>query len=315
MTTVDPRQLECFVVVAEELNLGRAALRLHMTQPPLTRRIQRLEREVGAALFRRHAGGMELTEAGEALLETAWRIVELSRHAVENTRLAQAGERGHLNIGYYDSAIRDGIPRVVRGFIQSHPDVTVSFEYTPKALQADHVRDKLLHVGFGYDYLAEPGIEQHGVLSESLYVAMHEQRADEWPDPVHVADLENQPLVIYPRTRPAFGDMVIDMCLRSGFTPTIKVETLDVISCLAYVALGTAVAVVQESATNAVTDGVVFLPVADAPSVELNCICLADNRSPTLTLFVKHLDAWAANPSTEHPEDAPASPPSSTQSA
>src|SRR5205814_1745559 len=131
--------------------------------------------------------------------------------AVESTRLAQAGEHGHLNIGFYDSAIRDGIPRVVRGFIQAHPDVTVSFEYMPKALQADHVRDKLLHVGFGYDdYLEESGITRHRVLSESLYVAMHEQRAAEWPSPAHVADLENQPLVVYPRTRPAFGDVVID---------------------------------------------------------------------------------------------------------
>lgn len=293
-TTVDPRQLECFVVVAEELNLGRAALRLHMTQPPLTRRIQRLEREVGAALFRRHAGGMELTEAGEALLERAYRIVELSRRAVENTRLAHVGELGHLAIGYYDSAIRDGIPRVLREFVQSHPDVTVGFEYTPKEIQADHVRDKLLHVGFGYDYLEEPGIERHRVLSESLYVAMHETRLADWRNPAHVADLEHQPLAIYPRTRPAFGDRVIDMCLRSGFTPTVSVETVDVVSCLAYVALGTTVAVVQESATKAGTDGVVFIPLLDAPSVELSCIYLAENRSPTLSLFVKHLDAWAS---------------------
>jgi DNA-binding transcriptional LysR family regulator len=295
MTTVDPRQLECFLVVAEELNLGRAAVRLHMSQPPLTRRIQRLEREIGAALFHRHAGGMQLTEAGGVLLERAYRIVELSQRAVESTRLAQAGEHGQLTIGYYDSAIHDGIPRVMRDFVQAHPEVTVGFEYSPKETQPDHVRDKLLHIGFGYDYLDEPGIERHRVLSESLYVAMHEKRAADWPETASVPDLRNQPLVIYPRTRPAFGDLVIDMCLRSGFTPTVRVETLDVVSCLAYVALGTAVAVVQESATKSVTDGVVFIPLVDAPSVELSCIYLAENRLPTVNLFVHHLDAWAAS--------------------
>src|SRR5882757_6491692 len=294
MTTVDPRQLECFIAVAEELNLGRAALRLHMTQPPLTRRIHRLEREIGAALFRRNAGGMELTEAGEALLERAYRIVELSRRAVQSTRLARDGKLGHLTIGYYDSAIRDGIPRVMRDFVRRHPDVTVGFDYAQKEIQPDHVRDRLLHLGFGYDYPDEPGIERHRVLRESLYVAVHEKLAAEWPDSAHVSDLENQPLAVHPRARPAFADVVIDLCLRSGFTPTIRVEAPDVVSCLAHVALGTAVAVVQESATKTLTDGVVFIPLLDAPSVELSCIYLAENRSPTVSLFIEHLESWTA---------------------
>jgi DNA-binding transcriptional LysR family regulator len=290
MTTVDPRQLECFIAVAEELNIGRAALRLHMTQPPLTRRIHRLERELDAALFRRCAGGMELTEAGEALLERAYRIVELSRQAVENTRLARDGKLGHLVVGYYDSAVRDGAPRVLRDFVRHYPNVTVSFEYVPKESQPDHVRDKLLHLGFGYDFPDEPGIERHRVLGESLYVAIYEERAAEWPNPARVADLENQPLVIYPRTRPAFADLVIDMCLRSGFTPTISSEASDVVSGLAQVALGKVIAVVQESATKALTDGVVFIPLLDAPSVELSCIYGAENRSPIVNLFIAHLD-------------------------
>jgi DNA-binding transcriptional LysR family regulator len=296
MTTVDSRQLEFFIAVAEELNLGRAAARLHMTQPPLTRRIQRLEKEIGAALFRRYAGGMQLTEAGETLLERAYRIVELSRRAVESTRLARDGRLGHLVVGYYDSAIRDGIPRVIRDFVQRYPDVTVSFEYAQKEIQPDHVRDKLLHLGFGYDYAAEPGIERHRVLGEALFVAMHRDRAADWRTPACVADLEREPLALYPRTRPAFADLVIHMCLRSGFTPTVKVETPDVVSCLAYVALGTAVAVVQESATKTVTDGLVFIPLADAPSVELSCIYLAEDRSPTLDLFVSYLEGWAEKP-------------------
>jgi DNA-binding transcriptional LysR family regulator len=127
---------------------------------------------------------------------------------------------------------------------------------------------------------------------------MHRERAPEWRSPACVADLERQPLALYPRTRPAFADLVIDMCLSSGFTPTVKVETPDVVSCLAYVALGTAVAVVQESATKTMTDGVVFIPLADAPSVELSCIYLAENRSPTTGLFVRFLDSWAKNPGT-----------------
>src|ERR1700739_651485 len=100
---VDSRQLECFIAVAEELNINRAAVRLHMTQPPLTRRIQRLEHDVGVELFRRTAAGMELTEAGGVFLEGAYRIVALSTRAVERARLASKGEVGHLSMAYYDS--------------------------------------------------------------------------------------------------------------------------------------------------------------------------------------------------------------------
>ena len=118
--------------MAEELNLNRAAIRLHMSQPPLTRRIQRLERELGVELFRRTAGGMELTEAGTVFLERAYRIVALSTRAVERTRLASDGEIGHLSVGYYDPAILNGIPELIRGFLDQHRYVTVSFELIAK---------------------------------------------------------------------------------------------------------------------------------------------------------------------------------------
>ena len=139
---VDSRQLECFIAVAEELNINRAAVRLHMTQPPLTRRIQRLEHDVGVELFRRTPAGMELAEAGQILLERAYRIVTLSARAVERTRQASIGEVGHLSVGYYDSAILDAIPAIVSEFRHQYPDVKVSFELVPNRAQVDYLRDK-----------------------------------------------------------------------------------------------------------------------------------------------------------------------------
>jgi DNA-binding transcriptional LysR family regulator len=236
---------------------------------------------------------MELTEAGGALLERAYRIVTLSDRTVEVARLARDGELGRLLVGYYDSAILDGIPRVVRQFIGAHPHITVGFELVAKHAQLDHVRDGLLHVAFGRDYPEEPGIVRRSVLAEPLYVAVHEKRARDWPSPLTVADLADESFVLYPSTRPAFADLVIGMCLREGFSPNIDVEAADVVSCLAYVALGTAVAVVPESATRAMTDGVTFMKLLDAPSEELSCVYLAEKRAPTLALFVEHLDASA----------------------
>jgi DNA-binding transcriptional LysR family regulator len=295
---IDPRQLECFIAVAEELNLGRAAIRLHMTQPPLTRRIKRLEQEVGAELFSRVSAGMELTEPGVVLLERAYRIVALSKRAVERTQLARDGEVGHISVGYYDSAIRDGIPRLVRDFVELHPEVTVSFELVARHRQIDYLRDKLLHVGFGRDYPDESGIVRRRVLWEPLYVAIPERQVPDWCGPARVADLAGQRLIVYPATRTAFADVVIDMCLREGFTPSIRIEAEDVVSCLAYVAVGTGIAVVPESATKSGTGGVAFVPLVDGPHVELNCVYLAANPSPTLALFINHLSTrvWDRRP-------------------
>lgn len=290
---LDPRQLECFIAVAEELNLNRAAVRLHMSQPPLTRRIQRLERDIGVDLFRRTVGGMELTAAGVALLERAYRIVALSTRAVERTRLASDGDVGHLSVGYYDPAIVSGIPALIRGFLDQHPYVTVSFELVAKHNQIDYLRDKLLHLGFGRHYPDEPGIVCRPVISEPLFVAMHSTRASDWRNPAVIADLRDHPLIVYPATRPEFADEVIDMCMRAGFTPRVAIEAEDVVSCLAYVALGTAIAVVPDSATKTHPDDVVFIPLADAPASQLYCAHLRDHTSPTLRLFVEHLNSCA----------------------
>ena len=221
---VDSRQLECFIAVAEELNINRAAVRLHMTQPPLTRRIQRLEHDVGVELFRRTPAGMELAEAGQILLERAYRIVTLSARAVERTRQASIGEVGHLSVGYYDSAILDAIPAIVSEFRHQHPDIKVSFELVPNRAQVDYLRDKLLHVGFGRDYPQQQGVVCRTVAVENLYVAVREPSALASGRPVTVADLRGRPLVVYPASRPGFADDVIRMCRSAGFSPVIAVE-------------------------------------------------------------------------------------------
>ena len=289
-TVLDPRQLECFIAVAEELNLNRAAARLHMSQPPLTRRIQRLEHDVGVELFRRTAAGMELTEAGAVFLERAYRIVSLSTRAVERARLASKGEVGHLSMAYYDSAILDAIPALVRGFLDEHQGVTVSFELVAKHNQIDYLRDKVLHVGFGRHYPEEPGIECRAVVHEPLYVGLHHTRAMDWCSPASISDLRDQPLIVYPATRPEFADEVIDMCLRAGFSPRVAIEAENDVACLAYLALGTAIAVVPESATKTRPDGVTFIPLRDAPPAPLYCAYLAANTAPTLRLFIDYLD-------------------------
>lgn len=291
LTALDPRQLECFIAVAEELSLKRAALRLYMTQPPLTRRIHRLEKDVGAELFRRTANGMELTDAGAELLTRARRIVELSRHAVESVALAKAGELGPLKVGYNDPAVVAGVPELLGEFLGQHPRLDVRFYLVPKQAQIDYLRDRSLHVAFGRgDFVDAPGIVARTVIAEDLYVAY---RSDIYT--IEVADLvpsdlKGLPLVVYPGQRGGFVDELFRRCRDAGFAPTVAAEAEDVVATLAYVALGSAIGVVPESATSVHARGVTFKRLREMNPAEVICMYLAEDRSPTLELFVSFLD-------------------------
>ena len=290
LSALDPRQLECFIAVAEELNLGRAAIRLHMTQPPLTRRIHRLEQAVGADLFRRTTTGVELTEAGSELLERAYRIVELSRHALESVALADAGELGALRVGYNDPVVVAGVPKLLGEFVDRHPRVDVRFHYVLKRQQMDYLHDRSLHVVFSRDYPDTPGVVARTVMTEDLYVVYRPDVFTIGPSEPTPEDLRDLPLVMYPGEHGGFVDELFRRCRRAGFAPQVAAEAEDVVATLAYVSLGTAIGIVPESATTVHARGVTFRRLSGLSPVEVTCIYVAEDRPRTLELFVSFLD-------------------------
>lgn len=136
-SALELRQLECFAAVAEEGHFDRAAVRLHMSQPPLTRRIARLERDLDVTLFVRTHSGATLTAAGEALLIEARRILANTARAAEITRIVSVGAAGELIVGYYGSSGFDVVPRLLRAFSQAYPDIDVKIQQLPKTQQVD----------------------------------------------------------------------------------------------------------------------------------------------------------------------------------
>lgn len=198
MLPVDLRQFECFIVVAEEGNVSRAAARLHMTQPPLTRRIVRLERAVGVRLFIRTPSGVELTEAGTLLLDQAYRIVQLTEHAIDRARLADAGQAGSLVVGYFGSPMFDAVPRLLRAFLETRPAVSLVLERAAKNMQADAIRDGRMHLGFSRQYRSEPGLAVRHVASEPLYLALPEAHPLLQAGKAELGDLREQQLVLFP---------------------------------------------------------------------------------------------------------------------
>ena len=288
---LDPRQLECFIAVAEELNLRRAAMRLYMAQPPLTRRIHRLENAIGAQLFHRTAAGLKLTEAGSELLARAYRMVEFARSTLETVDLARAGELGPLIVGYNDPVIVAGVPQLLRRFVAHHPHVDLRFRLVPKHAQVHYLRDHSLHVAFGREFVDEPGIASSAVLAEKLYVAFRPDGYTLEAATVSTSDLRDLPLVVYPDQRGGFVDELFRRFRESGFAPPLVSDAEDMVAALAYVAVGAAIAVVPESATAVRAPGVAFTPLRDMAPVEVICAYPVDGHSPTLNLFIEFVQS------------------------
>lgn len=290
------RQLECFVTVAEEGHFGRAAMRLHMSQPPLTRRITRLERDLEVTLFVRTHSGATLTAAGEALLIEARRILANTVRAAEITRMVSVGAAGELVVGYYGSTGFDVVPRLLRAFNQTYPNIDVKIQQLPKHEQVDALRDGRIHVGFGRFFREEPGIRIRQLGREPLLLAVHAFHDLAEVTSVSIADLANEPIVVYPRARPSFADHVVQLFEAENLSINVAAEAEDVVNALLYVAIGRAVAFVPHAGTRAALPDIRFLPVKGAPGLHVNCVYPEGDLPPALRSFLSFVDTWAEEP-------------------
>jgi DNA-binding transcriptional LysR family regulator len=293
--SLELRQLECFVAVAEERSFHRAARRLHMTQPPLTRRIKRLERELGTQLLLRNPHGVDLTPTGRVLLDHARRVIGLTDRIVQDTLAAEAGEVGELVVGYFGSVIFDVVPRLLAAFHETHPKVEIRFEHVPKREQVEAIRDGWMHVGFARMYAPEPDLCIDHVAEEPWFVALPPRHPLQELDVVTVADLDAQALVLFPRaSRPSFADEVLQASVAAGFNATVRLEAEDAVSALAHVAVGAGLAVVPASATSLALPGVAFRRLDDAPLERVSCVHRLDAGSPVVRSLHQTIDAWAS---------------------
>lgn len=293
---MDLRHLRYFIAVAEEENIGRAANRLHISQPPLTRQIQQLEDELGVRLFRRTPKGMELTQAGELFLEEARNIRAVVEQATERTQRAGQGKLGRLDVAIFGSAILDAIPKLLLSFKNTHPEVKVVLHTMTKAEQIDALRQRRITVGFNrmLGPLDEIGTEL--VTTEALLLAVHERDPLLTLPAIPFRALAENPMVLFPTgARPNFVDKVMALCHERGFEPLVSQEVGDAVTGVALVASGFGVCLVPESATTLKIPGVTYRSFIDAPSqafVDLSCIFRLDDQSPILRAFLDTVRAF-----------------------
>ena len=293
---MDLRDMRYFLAVAEEGHMGRAANRLHLSQPPLTRHIQALEEKLGVPLFLRTPKGMALTEAGLTLLQEVPNLLELAQQAAERTRLAGQGWIGRLDVGLFGSGVLDVIPRILAQFHQARPDVKIVLHNLTKDAQLQALRERRITVGFNRLVPAAPDISTMTVLRESLMVALPAVHPLSVLPSLRIRALANAPLILYPNVpMRGLAQEVSDAFHAEGVPLRVEQEVEDVLTAVALVSAGFGMAVTTQSASNLRLPGVAFRPLhsSQLKELELSCLYRTDDRSRALQAFLEVVRSFA----------------------
>jgi len=279
-------QLAGFVAVAEELHFGRAAARLQLTQPPLSRQIMLLEQEVGVTLLDRGGRAVRLTPAGRVFLPEARRILRLAEESTLAVRRIPAGDGGTLAVGFTAVSVHGYVQSFLRRVGDRLPHVDLALRELVTASQVEAIAAGDIDLGF-----VRPPVTRAGLLSRVVHVErllLAAPVGDPLAPRGHLADvakLDGRALVMYsPVESRYFYDLLLEMFARSGTRPRYVQYVSQVHTMLALVQAGLGLAVVPESAMAMHPDGVEFTDLAfgQSPPVELAAAWRADSDNPVL---------------------------------
>jgi DNA-binding transcriptional LysR family regulator len=288
---MEMRQLRYFVAVGEEQHFGRAARRLRIVQPAISRQIQNLEREIGFELFERLPRSVVITEAGKIFLDASRRALEEIQHATERAKRFASGQSGTLSIGFVESISWHGIvPDSLRDFRLSHPDVELQLRSMKSIEQIPALHADSLDAGFGLPIAdREHGLAslQIGLIKQVLAVPNGHPLMKK--KQIRLKDLIDVPFVAFPRWAiPNAYDCLMAACARGGLkAPRVVQQTAVETMILSLVQCGVGVAFISSAARWRCPPGVTLLPVADLNvTFPFALMWKKDNNSPFLAKLV-----------------------------
>ena len=265
------RHLRYFIAVAEEGHITRAAERLGMQQPPLSQQIRALERELDVQLLRRKPRGVELTDAGQALLADARAVFAQIDHAVLTTRRTARGEQGRIAVGFTSSApFHPFVPRVIRAFREAWPLVSLTLAESGTTELIDSLRNGAVDAAFIRTAVADPaGLAVTPLLEEAMLAALPTGHALAGNGTgagagrvLSLKALAAETFIVYRRpSGPGLYDAILAACHAAGFSPRVGQEAPRIVSTLNLVAAGLGVSLVPASLRRMQMDGVAFRPL------------------------------------------------------
>lgn len=294
--SMDLRHFAAFVAVAEALHFRRAAERLHLAQPALSRTIRQLEDHVGAPLLERSTRSVALTRAGAALLPEARAALASAERALASARAAATGTSEPLHITYMDFAINGALPGLLAQLRQAHPALQVTLRHLWTEAQRQALRQREVDLGFLVGPFEAQDISTLVVQRERLCVVLPEGHRLARRRRIAIADLRDEPLVLGNREAWAPFRQVLDhLCQQAGFAPLVVQEAFNSDGIFGLVAAGLGLTVYVDGGIGHRREGTIARPLwPRSASVETVAAWHEHNRSPALAHFLDILRSHAS---------------------
>lgn len=283
-------QVRCFLAVAEELHFGRAAERLNMTQPPLSRQIQILEHLLDVTLFERTSRSVRLTPAGRTFLLEARRILRLAEGAAAATKRVAAGKAGAIHLGFTAASAYSCLPALVAACRDRLPDADLMLHEMVSRDQAEALGAGQIDVALLRPPILLAGARSFLIATEPLVAAIPQDHPLAAREAISINDFADHPFIMYsPFEARYFHDLVADLFAGAAVRPREAQHLAQVHSILALVSAGLGLAITPRASAKLHFDGVLFRPLLEQPSrpVELHLAWRADNDNPLAPLLIE----------------------------
>jgi DNA-binding transcriptional LysR family regulator len=285
------RHLKYFVAVAEELNFARAARRVHIAQPSLTKQIQQLEQELGFPLLYRTKKKVELLDTGHVLLDEAQRILRQAEKAIQSTQRTHAGQSGRLTIGFSSSAVPEVLPTLLREYHALYPSVVVDILEITTIKNAESLLESTMSVALirSPTYLSREQFCFETIQRERFVVALPDSHPAAKQESIRIKILANEPLIVPPR-QPGWGyaDTIFQIFRDYGIVPRVEQEASGALAVVTLVAGGFGVALIPASLRNLHLPGVTYRPIKGrCRTSDLTVVWRRDSRVSTVQAFLE----------------------------
>ncbi|MEV8468866.1 LysR family transcriptional regulator [Fluviibacterium sp. DFM31] len=258
------RHLRYFIAVAEEQHFRRAAERLGIAQPAISRAIRDLETDLGVVLFERSNKKVEITPAGQRFLKDCKNIWRSLENAVTDVRLVSEGRAGALRVGYTDMAISGRLPGLLKEFQDREPGIVLRPHMDPTIYQLERLRNDELDIAFVTGPIKESGLEQLPIQSEKFVCIVYSSHPLAKRESVRLEELANEDFVLGPAKEwEHFQAYLFPMCRQAGFIPKVTQEAYDTSGIIGLIACGMGLTVHTEGVRRFLRTDVTMVPLSD----------------------------------------------------
>ena len=281
------RHLRYLIAVAEELHFGRAAIRLNISQPPLSQQIQQLEQELGVRLFERTKREVRLTEAGSRIVNEAHHVLGQVDHLTRVAAKASGGEIGHLSVGT-PGGVNEILIETLRVFGKHYPGVHVDLKYMNTGSQIEGLREGTIRVGFLNLPVREATLVLENVKKGPLWIALPKSHPLARYEEVPLISLKEQSFIQFPRrVNPGLHDVMTGLCRKAGFSLNVLHEVDNLQGALTLVSAGLGVSFCTTSMQKVWSD-ITFRPIRDTTAkMGMAVAYRRDMHSPVLDSFLE----------------------------